>query len=304
MTMALPMPVPPQWCTITTTSGGIAVRRRSEIAPPTGKGSAPAFVMPARNGNILIVDDEATSAIVRAVRRRLEQEGWATRVVSKEEHGSAEDMGWAALAAIDESLPDGVILDVRLGDYRDEHFKGLDILQRIVSRRPGLPVLMFTQYSRGAERDTVARSALRVNAPVEFIDKLASPEEVALRMRRLVGAEPGVIAIGERIVLDTEAGVVRVRNAAGDLRLVPEVSGRRFEILRELAQAWYRSPGNLVPFDRLERHLEGDDTRASLRVRIREIKVYLGRALGISLGANDFIISVRDRGYRLQPPRV
>ena len=260
-------------------------------------------MMRSRSGNILIVDDEATSAIVRAVRRRLEDEGWGTQVVSKEEHGSADDMLWAAMQSIEDNLPDGVILDVRLGEYHDDQFKGLDILKRIVGQYPRLPVLMFTQYSQGVERDTVARSALQVAAPVEFIDKLASPEEVALRVRRLVGAEPGRIAIGERIVVDTEAGAALVRNAAGELMPVADVSGRRFDILRELALAWYRSPGNLVPFDRLERYLEGDDTRASLRVRIREVKVSLGRALGVSLGANDFIVSVRDRGYRLLPPR-
>ena len=259
--------------------------------------------MPLRSGNILIVDDEATSAIVRAVRRRLEDEGWSTQVVSKEAHGSADDMLWAAMAAIDNTAPDGVILDVRLGDYRDDQFKGLDLLKRIVEECPRLPVLMFTQYSQGVERDTVARSALQVEAPVEFIDKLASPEEVALRMRRLVGAEPGSIAIGSRILIDSEARTVSVRQEDGNPAPVPEVSGRRFDILRELAQAWYRSPGNVVPFDRLERYLEGDDTRASLRVRIREIKVSMGRALGHSLGANDFIVSVRDRGYRLLPPR-
>lgn len=256
-----------------------------------------------RSGDILVVDDEATSAIVRAVCQRLEAEGWRTRVVSKEGHGAADDMLWAALATIDESLPDGVILDVRLGDYQDDQFKGLDILKRIVGRHPGLPVLMFTQYSQGVERDTVARSALQVAAPVEFIDKLASPEEVALRLRRLVGREPGNVVIGERIVVDTQAGAVRVRDAGGTLHPVPDIVGRRFEILRELAQAWYRSPGNVVPFERLERYLDGDDTRASLRVRIREIKVSLGRALGTKLKANDFIISVRERGYRLAPPR-
>ena len=259
--------------------------------------------MPPRSGNILIVDDEATSAIVRAVRRRLEEEGWGTQVVSKEEHGSSDDMLWAALDAIEEQRPDGVILDVRLGDYRDDQFKGLDILKRIVVQHPHLPVLMFTQYSQGVERDTVARSALQVNSPVEFIDKLASPEEVALRVRRLVGVEPHTIAIGERIVVDTEGELVQVRDAQGRLTPVADVGGRRFQILRELAEAWYRSPGNLVSFDRLERYLEGDDTRASLRVRIREIKVSMGRALGVSLGANDFIVSVRDRGYRLLPPR-
>ncbi len=259
--------------------------------------------MPPRAGNILIVDDEAASAIVRAVRRRLEDEGWGTTVVGKDEHGSADEMMWAALDAIERQLPDGVILDVRLGEYRDDQFKGLDILKRIVGQHPRLPVLMFTQYSQGVERDTVARSALQVEAPVEFIDKLASPEEVALRIRRLVGAEPRSIAVGSRIIVDTDAHSVLVRNESGQAVPVPDVSGRRFDILRELAEAWYRSPGNMVPFDRLERYLEGDDTRASLRVRVREIKVSLGKALGMSLGANDFIVSVRDRGYRLLPPR-
>ncbi len=259
--------------------------------------------MSPRSGNILIVDDEATSAIVRAVRQRLGEDGWDTQVVSKEEHGSADDMLWAALHAIEDQRPNAVILDVRLGDYRDDQFKGLDILKRIVVQHPQLPVLMFTQYSQGVERDTVARSALQVNSPVEFIDKLASPEEVALRLRRLVGVQPHTIAIGERIVVDTEGESVQVRDAQGRLTPVADVGGRRFQILRELAEAWYRSPGNLVSFDRLERYLEGDDTRASLRVRIREIKVSMGRALGVSLGANDFIVSVRDRGYRLLPPR-
>ena len=259
--------------------------------------------MAPRSGNILIVDDEATSAIVRAVRRRLEDEGWSTQVVSKEAHGSADDMLWAAMAAIDDTAPDGVILDVRLGEYRDDQFKGLDLLKRIVAECPRLPVLMFTQYSQGVERDTVARSALQVEAPVEFIDKLASPEEVALRMRRLVGAEPGRIAVGNRILIDNDSRTVLAFHEDGSPAPVPEVGGRRFDILRELAQAWYRSPGNVVPFDRLERYLEGDDTRASLRVRIREIKVSVGRALGQPLGANDFIVSVRDRGYRLLPPR-
>ena len=259
--------------------------------------------MAPRSGNILIVDDEATSAIVRAVRRRLEEEGWSTKVVSKEAHGSADDMLWAALEAIEDAMPDGVILDVRLGEYRDDQFKGLDLLKRIVEERPRLPVLMFTQYSQGVERETVARSALQVEAPVEFIDKLASPEEVALRMRRLVGAEPGTISIGNRILLDNDAGSVMVIADNGEVIPVVEVRGRRFDILQELAQAWYRSPGNVVPFDRLERYLEGDDARASLRVRIREIKVSMGRALGRPLGANDFIVSVRDRGYRLLPPR-
>jgi DNA-binding response OmpR family regulator len=89
----------------------------------------------------------------------------------------------------------------------------------------------------------------------------------------------------------------------GERRVVREVQGMRFEILRELAVALYRSEGELVPFSRLERFSEGEDTRASLRVRIREIKDAMGKAIGRHFGANELIINVRGRGYRLVPPR-
>jgi DNA-binding response OmpR family regulator len=78
----------------------------------------------------------------------------------------------------------------------------------------------------------------------------------------------------------------------------------KFEIMRELAATWYRSPGELVPFSRLERYSEGEEARASLRVRIREIKVSLGNALNVKFGAGDLIINVRDQGYRLVPPKI
>ena len=259
--------------------------------------------MSPRSGNILIVDDEATSAIVRAVCRRLEDEGWGTTVVGKDEHGSADEMMWAALDAIDQRLPDGVILDVRLGEHRDDQFKGLDILKRIVGRHPRLPVLMFTQYSQGVERDTVARSALQVEAPVEFIDKLASPEEVALRIRRLVGAEPRYIPIGSRIIVDTDARSVLVRDESGQAVPVSDVPAAGLTscanwpkpgiAAREIwspSTAWNATWKATTPAPRCG--------SASARSRCPWVGPWAS-----PLGANDFIISVRDRGYRLLPPR-
>ena len=252
-------------------------------------------------GSILIVDDEVASPLVSAVRRSLEKEGWRTVAVQPEEGWrSGEDFEAAALYAIEESRPDGVLLDVRFGDHRDDLFKGLDILRRIVTEHPTLPVLMFTQYTQGPDRETAVRSSLRWDAPVDFIDKLASPEEVVLRLRRLIGTAPEVIRVGARITLNVSAKTVEVASASAPA-VVTEIGGMRFEILRELATAWYRSPGQLVPFATLERYSEGEDARASLRVRVREIKDALGRALGEHLGAGDLIINVRDQGYRLMP---
>jgi CheY-like chemotaxis protein len=254
-------------------------------------------------GKILIVDDEWESPIVRAVQRRLEAEGWhPVTVVPDSPWQQGEEFESAALYAIEEHQPDGILLDVRLGEHRDEQFKGLEILQRIVQLHPQLPVLMFTQYAQGPDRETAVRGTLKWDAPVDFIDKLASPEEVVLRLRRLIGTAPETIAVGDRILLDVAGGVVSVRQ--GDLLLpVSDIQGMKFEIFRELAAAWYRSPGELVPFSRLERYSDGEEARASLRVRIREIKVSIGKMLDRQFGASDLIINVRDRGYRLVPPQ-
>jgi len=251
----------------------------------------------------VIVDDEWKSSIVSSVRKRLDQEGWKTHVVAPDGGLSiGEEFQAAALYTIEEVRPDGVILDVRFGEQMDDRFKGLSILRKILERFPGLPVLMYTQYAQGPERETAVRGSLNWDAPVDFIDKLASPEEVVLRMRRLFGSTPEIISIGGRLSLDARAKIVYV--VIGDeLRPVEDIIGMKFEILRELAATWYRSPGELVQFSRLERYSEGEDARASLRVRIREIKDAIGNALGVHFGASDLIINVRDRGYRLIPPK-
>ena len=256
-----------------------------------------------RQGTILIVDDEAESPIVRAVRRRLELEGWHTVVVEPSGRWrSGDEFEMAALYAIEKDPPDAVVLDVRFGDHKDDRFKGLGILGRILDRHPKLPVLMFTQYSEGPERERAVGASLTWDAPVDFIDKLASPEEVVLRLRRLIGRTPTTISIGSRISIDTAVRVVFVDSGHG-LEPVGSVQGMKFEIFRELASTWYRSPGELVPFSRLERYSEGADARTSLRVRIREIKDSLGAALGVRLEAGDLIINVRGQGYRLAPPK-
>ena len=251
----------------------------------------------------MIVDDEADSSILRTVRRRLEDEGWRTVVVQPAYGGSlGDEFEAAALWEIEEERPDAVLLDVRFGDHRDDRFKGLEILGKIVNRWPRMPVMIFTQYAQGPERETAVRGTLKWDAPVDFIDKLAGTDEVVLRLRRLMGSSVDRIAIGGGVVLDLASRVVYVDNES-DRRAVNDIQGMKFEILRELATAWHRSPGELVPFSHLERFSEGEDPRASLRVRIREIKDSLGRALGVRFGSGELIINVRDKGYRLTPPQ-
>ena len=252
--------------------------------------------------NILIVDDESESGILRAVRRRLEQEGWETVVVEPESgYSLGEEFEAAALWSIEQDLPDAVMLDVRFGEHPDDQFRGLGILGEIVERWPKLPILMFTQYTQGPDRETAVRGSLQWDSPVDFIDKLASPDEVVLRLRRLIGTSPESIPIGDQILVDVNARLVYI-GAGEDRTIALDIQGMKFEIFRELASSWYRSPGELVAFSRLERYSDGEDPRASLRVRIREIKDAIGKGLNTRFGPSELILNVRDQGYRLVPP--
>ncbi len=251
---------------------------------------------------ILVVDDEHMSDLMRSVLRRLEADGFRPVVVAPDgEHVTGDDYETHTLFALQAERPSAVLLDVRFGEYDTDRFKGLSILKKIVEHDSKMPVLMFTQYAQGPYRDTAVSASLGASASVDFIDKLASPEEVVLRLRRLIGSAPETIKIGSLFELDADnAAVYAIDNGRRDL--IREIQGMKLDILNELASAMYRSEGELVPFSRLERFSDGEDSRASLRVRIRELKVSLGRAVSREFGANELIINVRNRGYRLVNP--
>ncbi|GEM_PF-168742 len=258
---------------------------------------------PGKGQKILVVDDESGSALMQSVVRRLAREGFEPVIVQPQGvRVSGADFESEALYRIEQSRPAAVLLDVRFGEHADDRFKGLTILKRITQADPSLPVLVFTQYAQGPYRDTAVAGSLAVNAPVDFIDKLASPDEVLLRLRRLIGARPERFAIGSLFDLDGQSSTLYA-TTDGDRRPVKDVQGMKFEILMELAAALYRSEGELVPFTRLERFSEGEDARASLRVRIREIKDAMGAAVGRKFGPDELILNVRNKGYRLVPPR-
>ncbi|MDA1257826.1 MAG: hypothetical protein O3C10_08300 [Chloroflexi bacterium] len=150
---------------------------------------------------ILVVDDEPDTPLMQSVLRALHADGFEPLVVrphvefgpasgANEIPATGDDFEAETLYAIEEHRPAGVILDVRFGEHRDDLFKGLGILGKIVERDPELPVLMFTQYARGPARDAAVAGTLRHDARVDFVDKLASPDEVILRLRRMIGTAP------------------------------------------------------------------------------------------------------------------
>ena len=79
--------------------------------------------MYSKTEHILVVDDEWESPIVGAVLRTLEQEGWKTSVIKpKFSVDVGNDFETETLYAIETIQPTGVLLDVRLGEYREAQF--------------------------------------------------------------------------------------------------------------------------------------------------------------------------------------
>jgi DNA-binding response OmpR family regulator len=86
-------------------------------------------------GKVLIVDDEEEFAVTLA--ERLNLRGYTTQV---------EKDGEGALAAVEMNVPDVVVLDIRMPGIG-----GFEVLKRIKSEYPQVPVILLTGH--GATRD-------------------------------------------------------------------------------------------------------------------------------------------------------
>ena len=162
---------------------------------------------------VLVVDDEATLA--ELVSMALRMEGWEVR--------SAGD-GTDAVRVAREFRPDAVVLDVMLPD-----FNGLEVLRRMRSEAPNLPVLFLT--AKDAVEDRIA--GLTAGGD-DYVTKPFSLEEVALRLRALLrraggvtGASGSTLVVGD-LTLDEDSREVHRAGA-----LVP-LTATEFELLRYL----------------------------------------------------------------------
>jgi two-component system OmpR family response regulator len=162
---------------------------------------------------VLVVDDEATLA--ELVSMALRMEGWEVR--------SAGD-GTEAVRVARDFRPDAVVLDVMLPD-----FNGLEVLRRMRSEAPNLPVLFLT--AKDAVEDRIA--GLTAGGD-DYVTKPFSLEEVALRLRSLLrraggvtGASGSTLVVGD-LTLDEDSREV---HRSGDL--VP-LTATEFELLRYL----------------------------------------------------------------------
>ncbi|MEU6216937.1 response regulator transcription factor [Streptomyces sp. NPDC047022] len=184
-----------------------------------------------RSGAVLVVDDDA--AIRRSLERGLRLSGFRVRTA---------DSGPEALAAIQRTPPDVLVLDVSMPGM-----SGIEVCTRLREDGQDLPVLMLSALDETADRI----AGLQAGGDDYLVKPFALPELV-LRLRALLRRRPpvdrDVLRVAD-LVIDPAARTV---HRAGR-RL--ELTRREFELLEVLA----RNTGLVLTRDQLLDRVWGYD---------------------------------------------
>jgi two-component system response regulator MprA len=200
--------------------------------------------------SVLVVDDDAP--VRRMLERTLTAEGWAVQAVGD---------GGAALAAVERSVPDAVVLDVAMPGL-----DGLAVARRLRDKGLATPIIMLT--ARDAVPDRVA--GLDAGAD-DYLVKPFATEELSARLRALLRrgrAVPELLAFAD-VTLDLAAG--RGERGGRELGLTP----REAELLALLL----RDPRAVVSRERALEEVWGGEWEAQPNVVDRYV-AYLRRKLG------------------------
>jgi two-component system response regulator MprA len=214
---------------------------------------------------VLLVDDDPR--ILRMLERTLGAEGYAIAAVAD---------GGAALARVERSLPDLIVLDVAMPGL-----DGLAVTRRLRAKRLPVPILLLT--ARDALEDRVA--GLDAGAD-DYLVKPFEVEELAARVRALLRRNhpPGEQLAFADLVVEPEDGTAR--RAGRELRL----TRREMELLELLV----RNARTVVSREQALEEVWGGEGEAGANVVDRYV-AYLRR----KLGEPALIHTVRGVGFRL-----
>lgn len=221
---------------------------------------------------ILVVDDE--NDILTLIRFNLEREGF--RITTAES-------GEAALAAVAESMPDLILLDLMLPGI-----DGLEVCRKLrqQEKTAHIPVIMLTAKSE--ETDMVVGLEMGADdyIPKPFSNKvLAARVRSLLRRRSAAASDESTITRGELLINPGRREV-----SYADIPL--ELTFTEFELLLLLA----RRPGWVFSRSQIVNQIKGSDYPVTERAVDVQI-VGLRRRLG---DAGEFIETVRGVGYRFK----
>jgi two-component system response regulator MprA len=214
---------------------------------------------------VLVVDDDPP--IRRMLERTFAAEGYSVETAAD---------GGTALAAVERSAPDLVVLDVAMPGL-----DGLAVCRRLRRAGLGLPILLLTA------RDAVPDRVVGLDAGADdYMVKPFAAEELLARARALVrrGSEPGELLVFDDLVLDV--GTRSARRGGSDVRL----SAREADLLELLL----RNPRQVISRMLALERVWGSTSAASLNVVDRYVS-YLRR----KLGEPQLIHTVRGVGFTL-----
>ncbi len=222
---------------------------------------------------VLIVDDEPNIAELLGMAMRYE--GWQTETA---------DCGARAVEAARGFGPDAVVLDMMLPD-----FDGMEVLRRLRTGRPDVPVLFLT--ARDSVEDRIA--GLTAGGD-DYVTKPFSLEEVVARLRGLMRrsganqeANDAVLAVGDLRLDEDSHEVFR-----GDEEL--SLTATEFELLRYLMRNPRRVLSKAQILDRVWNYdFGGQANVVELYISYLRKKVDAGRA--------PMIHTMRGAGYVLKP---
>jgi len=215
---------------------------------------------------VLIVDDDAP--IRRMLERTFAAEGYAV--------ATAAD-GGAALAAVEQSAPDLIVLDIGVPGV-----DGLGVCRRLRRQGFAMPILLLT--ARDAVPDRVA--GLDAGAD-DYLLKPFAAEELLARVRALLrrGREPvEQLAFGD---LSLDPQTLRARRGATEIAL----SAREGALLELLL----RHPRQVISREQALAQVWGSASAASLNVVDRHVS-----NLRRKLGEPQLIKTVRSLGFVLE----
>ncbi|MGQ0468056.1 MAG: response regulator transcription factor [Sporichthyaceae bacterium] len=222
---------------------------------------------------VLVVDDEPS--LTDLLSMALRYEGWDIK--------TAPD-GASAIKTAREFRPDAVVLDVMLPDI-----DGLELLRRLRSEAPDIPVLFLT-----AKNDVADRIAGLTAGGDDYVTKPFSLAEVVARLRGLVrrtrvaaGPADAMLVVGD-LTLDEDSH--EVRRGGAEISL----TATEYELLRYLMRNPRRVLSKAQILDRVWNYDFGG------QANVVELYIsYLRKK--IDAGREPMIHTLRGAGYLIKP---
>jgi two-component system, OmpR family, response regulator len=222
---------------------------------------------------VLAVDDERS--LTELLSMAMRYEGWQVTTAAS---------GSEAVKAAREARPDAIVLDMMLPD-----FDGLEVMRRVRSEDPDVPVIFLTAKDAVADRI----NGLTAGGD-DYVTKPFSLEELVARLRGLLrrsgmtAARHGSELLVGDLVLDEDSHEVR---RAGELI---ELTATEFELLRFLMRNPRRVLSKSQILDRVWSYdFGGQSNVVELYISYLRKKIDAGRRA--------MIHTVRGAGYVLKP---